>query len=279
MNIGEFFGGLILLFAIAPGNNVNDALAYLAGLVVVCICVEEIFNSIGLGILRGKVPWIVLIVLVLRKLGAWQPLLSLAAGAVRNAIQGTLSNLLVFGKSMHLQQAVHRHRARMRADAARGVQQEPGYRVFISLRVDEDEGAAEVLKNALEDLGISTYLCGGARPGESILQEVVAALDSCTLFIVMGTLTYGARTAASRGYSTYEELVFAVQEGKDLFLIKRIDRPFRERTARWHLPDNMVHITWGPYEAMPDDLVGQVVDRLTAAEQRRERDANMAARQ
>jgi hypothetical protein len=61
--------------------------------------------------------------------------------------------------------------------------------------------------------------------------------------------------------STREELQFAVDHDKPIFLIKRCDA-FKDDLTALYLPASMLHVLWEPYTLMPEDLVDSIVAKL-----------------
>jgi hypothetical protein len=128
--------------------------------------------------------------------------------------------------------------------------------VFISFRIRENDGAAQALKLQLESRGINTFVCN-TEPCADVMEDVSAALESCKLFVVLGTESYGEKTG-SFGFSTFNELCFAIQKEKKIFLIKRCDE-FKVTTTVLWLPFTKLHALWMPHTKMPEDLVDEIV--------------------
>jgi hypothetical protein len=136
--------------------------------------------------------------------------------------------------------------------------------VFISLRLNEDEDHAAVkLRDALEAVGISCFLCGGALVGDDIAAEIAGALDACELFVVLGTEGYGMQ--GDSGFSTRQELQFAVSCNKPIFLIKRCDDAFADPLTRLYLPENMLYQVWRPHTDLPKEIIADIKTKLEAA--------------
>jgi hypothetical protein len=133
--------------------------------------------------------------------------------------------------------------------------------VFISFRLGEDDGTAIELKEALEAAGISCFLCN-PLVGDNLAAMIAAALDACELFVVLGTKGYGEQ--GDTRFSTREELQFAVDHDKPIFLIKRCDE-FADPLTRSHLPASMFRQEWLPHTNMPQDLVDNIKAKLEAA--------------
>eukprot|EP01038_Epipyxis_sp_PR26KG_P012443 gene12443-16689_t len=131
------------------------------------------------------------------------------------------------------------------------------HRIFISLRFAEAELEATALKIALEDKGISTFLCS-VQPGGDIAREIISALDGCKLAIIMGTRTYGKDTG--NGFSTFEELRFIKKE-KPYFLVKMCEM-FEEPETRFRLDDSISYYQWYPGSPIPSDLISKILQKL-----------------
>jgi hypothetical protein len=137
------------------------------------------------------------------------------------------------------------------------------HRVFISVRLCEDsDHAAAKLKEALRVAGVSAFVCD-PLVGDDIAGDIARALDACELFVVLGTEGYG--TQGDTWYSTREELQFAKDRRKPIFLIKRCDAFFADPLAQMCLQGNLLHTTWYPHTSMPKDLVADIRAKLEAA--------------
>jgi hypothetical protein len=134
-------------------------------------------------------------------------------------------------------------------------------RVFISFRLGEDDGTAIKLKEALEAVGISCFLCD-PLVGDNLAGMIAAALDACELFVVLGTESYGEQ--GDTRFSTREELQFAVDHDKPIFLIKRCDE-FADPLTRLYLPANMYYQEWQPHTPVHEGLVEDIKAKLEAA--------------
>jgi hypothetical protein len=137
--------------------------------------------------------------------------------------------------------------------------------VFISVRADEDNGAAVKLKDALDAAGISTFL----RTRDSLFVDIVSALDACDLFIVLGTQGYGKQDLEDQRFSTQQELQFAANHRKPVFLIKRCNK-FEDPRTRMCLPESRVHFEWlsNDDNNLPSDLVDNIRAKLRTVPRR-----------
>jgi hypothetical protein len=131
------------------------------------------------------------------------------------------------------------------------------YQIFISVRFAEAGPEAELLKHALEKRGITTFLCA-VHPGGDIAREIVNALSTCQLAIIMGTRTYGKDTGV--GFSTFEELRY-IHKKKPFFLIKMCEM-FEEPETVFRLGDSVSWFQWLPGRPMPEGLPFKIVEKL-----------------
>jgi hypothetical protein len=129
----------------------------------------------------------------------------------------------------------------------------------VSYRLAEAGPAAEHLKAALSLRGITSFVSHMDSTGRNIAEDV-AALSSCQVFVVLGTRNFGEKTDI--GFSTYNELEFACDEGKPLYLIKTFDQgDFIEEMTRFRLPKSLPYETWDP-ATKPNAIVDGIVERL-----------------
>lgn len=128
-------------------------------------------------------------------------------------------------------------------------------RTFISLRYSEAINEARLLKIALEAHGIDVCIID-APPGMSILANIAEELVRADLVVIMGSATYGRKTASP--FSTYEELHFVMEEPKPFFLVKMCDR-FREVETRFLLPTMILYTPWAPGTSLPDGIVQKIL--------------------
>ena len=112
--------------------------------------------------------------------------------------------------------------------------------MFVSFRFGEAHAEAKAIKAALEQQGVSVFVCDVAE-GESIADEVIRALRGCTLAVVLGTRTYGAKTGST--FSSYYELRYIVERRKPFFLLKMCDT-FETDYAHFHLCDDIAYYQW-----------------------------------
>jgi hypothetical protein len=138
--------------------------------------------------------------------------------------------------------------------------EEMSCQIFISVRFAEAGIEANALKSALDARGISTFLCA-VHPGGDIRGEIVNALSSSQLAIVMGTKSYGENTGA--GFCTYEELEFIYDEKKPFFLVKMCDK-FDVNLTRFLVRKSVSYLEWFPRSPMPDDLVTKILEKLAS---------------
>jgi hypothetical protein len=124
---------------------------------------------------------------------------------------------------------------------------------------EDSDLAASQLKSALEAVGISAFVCGTSSVGDDIVADISRALDACELFVVLGTRGFGKQGESS--FSTRQELLFAVNNNKPIFLIKRCEE-FEDTLTSLLLPDSMLHEVWEPCMDMPGHLVDNIRTKL-----------------
>lgn len=129
--------------------------------------------------------------------------------------------------------------------------------IFISFRFAEAQERAKQVKQGLESRGIPTYLAN-VDIGKDIADEVLGALANCKLVVIMGTKTYGTKTAST--CSTHEEFNLILEDKIEIFPIKMCDR-FDVPKIRTFINQDRMSAFWksGP---MPDDLIDQIVEKL-----------------
>jgi hypothetical protein len=107
------------------------------------------------------------------------------------------------------------------------------------------------------------------QPGDSsILDTVVRAIDESALFVVLGTRTYGRKTASLS--ATRQEMVYALESRKPLFVVKMCDE-YEEHVTRFLLDSSIPYYDlsdFGPDKDIPEELVDQVVAAAWAAFER-----------
>jgi hypothetical protein len=131
------------------------------------------------------------------------------------------------------------------------------YQVFISYRINEASAAAEKLQDALAARHVTSFVSHLEPAGNSILDDVASALQSCKLFVILGTRTYGKRTEI--GFSTYNELEYACDQNKPRYLIKMFDQgDFSETTTLLRLPRATPYVLWDPATDVPQDILDDI---------------------
>ena len=138
----------------------------------------------------------------------------------------------------------------------------PAHDIFISLRFTEALPAALAIRSSLQKKSVSVFVCE-VPPGDDIATTVMDRLHNCRMVIIMGTVTYGKKTAAK--FSTFEELRFVIEEEKPFYLVKMCD-VFAEHKTRFWLPSTVSYRQWQPdmddVMVVPDDLVKDIMDKL-----------------
>lgn len=136
--------------------------------------------------------------------------------------------------------------------------------IFLSLRFTEAFAEAKALKDSLSKRGISCFLCS-VEEGKNIKKEIVEAIDACELMVVLGTKTYGFDTGI--GFSTYNELEFAVDEKKPMFLVKMCER-FDVAYTRFTLSRGISYYPWTPGSPLDEELVNRIEAKLVSVKDR-----------
>ena len=98
------------------------------------------------------------------------------------------------------------------------------YDIFFSLRLEESENEAKELKAMIERTrpGVRCFL-SGSNPNGTMLPIIIStALDNAKMAIIMGSKTYGRKTASN--FSTYEEMDYILSENKPMFLVKMCEK-------------------------------------------------------
>ena len=134
--------------------------------------------------------------------------------------------------------------------------------VFFSLRYAEAKEEALQIKEALEKVGISSYICQ-TLAGNNIVDEIVDHLEHAKLAVIMGGETYGAQGTTK--FTTKQELTSIVNEDKPFVLVKMCDE-FAEFKTRFKLPDDIAHVKWPKGASMPANLVDKIQKKLAAVE-------------
>jgi hypothetical protein len=134
------------------------------------------------------------------------------------------------------------------------------YRVFVSYRMREARKEAEQLKAALERHNITSFVSHLDSTSDDIAEDIVTALAGCELFVILATETFGAKTSV--GFSTYNELEYACDRKKPLFLIKMFDGDFKEPMTHFRLPLSVPFLEWPPSTTVPADVIGGIAFKL-----------------
>ena len=93
--------------------------------------------------------------------------------------------------------------------------------VFLSLRFGEALSQGKMIKNELEKVGVTCFLCT-VDGGESIVEAVTKNLYMAELAVILATATYGKETGSS--VSTRKELTYLMEKKKPFFLVKMCER-------------------------------------------------------
>ena len=137
------------------------------------------------------------------------------------------------------------------------------YDVFISYRVRESLSETRALRDALSTVGIRAYVCEEQlEVGQDWATEIFGALESCKVFVVMGSPTYGAK--GMEIMATWEELSYALRYNKFMYIVKLFDGPYEQVRTRGLL-DNKQFKMWPPgLETPPEGVVDEVAKRVRA---------------
>eukprot|EP00854_Cymbomonas_tetramitiformis_P021762 gene21762-26176_t len=157
-------------------------------------------------------------------------------------------------------------------------QVELGPDVFISYRVPECQKEAKQLDGALKERGLRCHLSTNQfedlllSGGDNWASHIFSAIDACTVFVVMGSATYGQQAATPRGelLATWEEINYAKRNYKPIFLIKLC--------GHFALPDVEALLSgcrhtrvWDPRENLDTAVVEDLVQLLQGNSPSRER--------
>lgn len=128
-----------------------------------------------------------------------------------------------------------------------------------------------MLQRVLAEHGVSAYVCNHGptkiSAGENWEDAITAALNRCTLMVVLGTKTYGAEGAET--IDTKKELAFALRAKKDILVLKMTD-VYAEPYAVMQLP-SLQSIEWrkggGPGgNAVPEEALEYITGRVQRVE-------------
>ena len=135
--------------------------------------------------------------------------------------------------------------------------------VFISFRIREAAHEARLLQTALESHGLRVFTCEQVQQGtESLAGRIGRELDRAQLIIVLGTRTYGTKTASP--CSTREELDYVLNNREKLFFIKMCDF-FEDSHARAFLTESLSYIKWTPGSPIPATITQELLARFFSA--------------
>lgn len=133
------------------------------------------------------------------------------------------------------------------------------YPVFVSFRVQEATNEAEALQTVLRKEGVRAYVCNrgdsAIAPGESWEDSIVKAMHGCTMFVVLGTKTYGME--GTENLDTRKELSYALRFKKQLLVVKMTDE-YASPYAQVQLGD-MQSIFWRCGDPVPREILGAIL--------------------
>jgi serine/threonine protein kinase len=140
--------------------------------------------------------------------------------------------------------------------------------VFVSWRMAECKNEVRALQPALEELGIKVTVIG-ELPGGDLKKAIVTGMQEASLFIIMGTETYGKKTSGK--IDTWKEMKDIKESGKPYFLInmnpesslmrfkvKKTNKLFDLDTIAWH--------RWAMGAPMDPSLPRKVLEKLEGIE-------------
>jgi hypothetical protein len=151
----------------------------------------------------------------------------------------------------------------MDADGADSTDDADKYDVFISFRVKESLKETKMLRDALAAVGVKAYVCEEQlEVGQDWATEIFGALESCEVFLVMGTPTYGAK--GMEIMATWEELSYALRYNKFVYIVKLFDGRYEQVRARGLL-DNKQFKFWPPKsDSPPQGIVEEIAKKVDA---------------
>lgn len=140
--------------------------------------------------------------------------------------------------------------------------------VFISFKVNEASREAAELQAALRSVGVRAYVCNAGDTkivvGENWEDNIMLALQRCSLFVVLGTKNYaeeGAETVDSKAELRYALLP---NNKKKIIVIKLTDT-YNIPYAQVHL-DSRQSLTWPSGKPLPAEIVPLIVSHVQVDE-------------
>jgi len=126
--------------------------------------------------------------------------------------------------------------------------------IFFSLRLNEAMDEAEELKAAIERARpqVTCFLSGGNPNSANLGLLIPTALANAKMAIVMGSQTYGKKTASN--FSTFEEMQYILSKQKPMFLLKMCHT--------WEEPQAEVMLGSRKYKQWPNRLTQEIVDEV-----------------
>jgi len=136
------------------------------------------------------------------------------------------------------------------------------YDVFVSFRISEAESEAHKLQRALEAKGVTTFVSGKQKPGESLPDVILGALEVANVVVIMGTKTYGKETGPV--YSSKQEMILTmdyVKQGKKQMYLFKMCNQWEEMSAKAVFSDKKYR-EWMPSTPIPDGAVDEIAKML-----------------
>eukprot|EP01043_Picozoa_sp_COSAG02_P023237 COSAG02_NODE_1235_length_13736_cov_12.313265_10_plen_630_part_00 len=120
---------------------------------------------------------------------------------------------------------------------------------------------ARLLFAALQAAGVHLKVVD-MKAGQDIDKEVYEWIEHCHAFLAFGTKNYGEDTGNSA--CTYNEVKFAQAKKKNIILLRMIpwEEEFEELQARVLFNRNMLTLEWQQGQAMPPNLVGEILKAM-----------------
>jgi serine/threonine protein kinase len=149
--------------------------------------------------------------------------------------------------------------------------------VFISWRMAECKNEVRALQPALEELGIKVTVIG-ELPGGDLKKAIVTGMQEASLFIIMGTETYGKKTSGK--IDTWKEMQDIKESGKPYFLVNMNPESslmrFKEKLANEIFDlDTVAWHRWATGTPMDPDLPRKVLEKLEGIDPRTSEDRKL----
>ena len=137
------------------------------------------------------------------------------------------------------------------------------YDIFITFRFGEAHAEAVALKAGLEVYGLKVFL-SNAAPGTDLQDLISHALATCKLAVILATETYGRKTNAL--FCTSSEMNYILDGNRKPFYLVRMipsSQDWAEPATTMAFPSSVMYKLWMPGDPMPNDLIDDIIARLT----------------